>query len=490
MILTCLSICGSQHGRAHVHSGEVVGTLTGGINKMHGEFSRDMFGWGGQASVQYAPHNRIVLEGRFGLGNYMWLVTPADLTSYPEYFGRNADYGMNYPQGPALIEKENGASFYTADLLINYVLIPRIAATVFVTAGVGLIDWSARTSTYADMLPNQANNVYTSAAVSIPLGAGVNIPLSGRVGLLLRLEHRLVFSKWMNDVAFTGTNDGLTSGMAGLTYQFTQPTPRPCEPQWEPLYIDTKAENFDPGALLSRTTICEVDHTDRLCYGFFSCEECCHYGIGCGISCSMECSLACCCCQCPGCCCPCCHHCCCNCKQAQTPPPPPPSTPSAAEPTAPAESSEKGDPQLPTSTKPAKKIPKNIRFKLDTDEFDHSVPETQKNLDELLKYMLEAPKGHEVIIEGHASSEGRPERNKVLSDLRAKRIRSWLLENGVEPEKIRGTVGYGSSMPRVQEPSPTEAKQMTPQELERIRAQNRRIELHVLKDAYEQSPGG
>lgn len=100
--------------------------------------------------------------------------------------------------------------------------------------------------------------------------------------------------------------------------------------------------------------------------------------------------------------------------------------------------------------------------------------------------MKSAPEGHEVIIEGHASGEGPPQRNKVLSDIRAKRIRSWLLENGVEPSKIRGTVGYGSSMPRVMEPTPEEARHMTPEEIEQIRAQNRRIEVYVQKDGYDQ----
>jgi outer membrane protein OmpA-like peptidoglycan-associated protein len=128
---------------------------------------------------------------------------------------------------------------------------------------------------------------------------------------------------------------------------------------------------------------------------------------------------------------------------------------------------------------------KDIRFKLDTDEFDFNHPQTQQNLNELLEYMQDAPPGHEVIIEGHASSEGPPERNKVLSDIRAKRIRSWLVEQGVDPAKIGGTVGYGSSMPKVQEPTPAEAKRMKPEEVERIRSQNRRIEIYVQKDAYE-----
>lgn len=98
--------------------------------------------------------------------------------------------------------------------------------------------------------------------------------------------------------------------------------------------------------------------------------------------------------------------------------------------------------------------------------------------------MKEAPSGHEVIIEGHASSEGPPQRNKDLSQMRAKKIKEYLIQHGVDPSKIRGAVGYGSSVPKVDEPSPDQVKTMSPEEVERIRAQNRRIEINVLKDAY------
>ena len=69
--------------------------------------------------------------------------------------------------------------------------------------------------------------------------------------------------------------------------------------------------------------------------------------------------------------------------------------------------------------------------------------------------------------------------------MRPKKIREWLIEKGVDPDKIRGTVGYGSSMPKVKEPTPQEMKSMTKEQIEEIRAQNRRIEINVLKDAYK-----
>jgi outer membrane protein OmpA-like peptidoglycan-associated protein len=56
--------------------------------------------------------------------------------------------------------------------------------------------------------------------------------------------------------------------------------------------------------------------------------------------------------------------------------------------------------------------------------------------------------------------------------MRADRVRRWLLEEGIESSKILGTIGYGSRLPKVLEPDPA---LVSPESLERIRAQNRRI---------------
>lgn len=136
----------------------------------------------------------------------------------------------------------------------------------------------------------------------------------------------------------------------------------------------------------------------------------------------------------------------------------------------------------PPATSPKKKFAKDIRFKLNTDEFDMTQPETEQNLGELLDYMQESCDEIQVMIEGHASSEGPAERNRELSELRARRVQAWLIEQGIPPSKIRGAIGYGSSQPRVREPSAAAAKRMSREQLESIRRLNRRIEVAILKE--------
>jgi outer membrane protein OmpA-like peptidoglycan-associated protein len=123
-----------------------------------------------------------------------------------------------------------------------------------------------------------------------------------------------------------------------------------------------------------------------------------------------------------------------------------------------------------------------VYFVVNTDEFDFSRPETDESLARMLAYVNQCP-GLGVMIEGHASREGTEKRNQALSDLRAKKVKDWLIERGVDPNKIEATFGYGSRQNAVPEPDPKskEARQMDPQQLEEIRKQNRRIAVRVVR---------
>ena len=128
-----------------------------------------------------------------------------------------------------------------------------------------------------------------------------------------------------------------------------------------------------------------------------------------------------------------------------------------------------------------------IYFKVDTDEFDFSREGTTESLAMIMSYINQCP-GLRVLIEGHASREGSESRNGELSVMRADRVRLWLVERGIAPERVAGTVGYGSLRNAVEEPTPDspEAKAMDPEELEAIRRQNRRIAVRVVRTCEEE----
>ncbi len=128
-----------------------------------------------------------------------------------------------------------------------------------------------------------------------------------------------------------------------------------------------------------------------------------------------------------------------------------------------------------------------VFFLKNTDEFDFSRPQTTESLAKIMSYVNQCP-GLRVLIEGHASREGSDQRNLQLSEMRADRVKTWLVERGVMPEKIEGTIGYGSVKNAVPEPAPDseEARKMDPEELENIRRQNRRIAIRVVRTCEDE----
>lgn len=145
-------------------------------------------------------------------------------------------------------------------------------------------------------------------------------------------------------------------------------------------------------------------------------------------------------------------------------------------------SSPKPTPTPPPATSAKRRFTKDIRFRFDSDQMDLTQPETERNLGELLDYLEESCEELQVMIEGHASSEGPAARNLDLSQQRAQAVADWLIDQGVDPSKIRGAVGYGSTQPRIREPLPSVAKTMSKEQLEAVRKQNRRIEIAVMRD--------
>jgi outer membrane protein OmpA-like peptidoglycan-associated protein len=122
----------------------------------------------------------------------------------------------------------------------------------------------------------------------------------------------------------------------------------------------------------------------------------------------------------------------------------------------------------------------DINFIVNTDKFDFENPLTIQSLSKLLSYVNQCDK-IKVNIEGHASAEGNAKRNQQLSELRALKVQGWLVQNGVKADRIMKVVGYGSSRPKIAEPTGKAAKKMKKDELETIRKQNRRITVEIVQ---------
>lgn len=134
-----------------------------------------------------------------------------------------------------------------------------------------------------------------------------------------------------------------------------------------------------------------------------------------------------------------------------TPPPPPPPTPSPT-------------PALPPPS--SKRIVlRGVNFDFDKDDIR---PDSRPILNAAVN-ILNENKRVRVTVEGYTDSIGSEEYNEQLSLRRAEVVYRYLVNHGVDPDRME-VVGYGESRPV--------ATNETPEG----RAENRRTELHVVDD--------
>ncbi len=99
-------------------------------------------------------------------------------------------------------------------------------------------------------------------------------------------------------------------------------------------------------------------------------------------------------------------------------------------------------------------------------------PDSYNLLDEIADVILKHPELKKISIEGHTDSIGTPKYNLKLSKERATAVRDYLVNKGVEPDRLV-TEGFGLERP------------IADNETEEGRAQNRRVEFNIIERAEE-----
>jgi OOP family OmpA-OmpF porin len=131
-------------------------------------------------------------------------------------------------------------------------------------------------------------------------------------------------------------------------------------------------------------------------------------------------------------------------------------------------------PNKPLTLEDVITLPAPIEFKFDTDIM---LPGAEVYLNQVLAILQKHPEVLKLEVQGHTSSEGGPEYNLRLSDLRSKAVVRWLVEHGIEAKRLIPH-GYGLTQPIV--PNDTEAN----------RQKNRRVQFRLVEKTPESGPTG
>jgi outer membrane protein OmpA-like peptidoglycan-associated protein len=120
------------------------------------------------------------------------------------------------------------------------------------------------------------------------------------------------------------------------------------------------------------------------------------------------------------------------------------------------------------------RITQQVKFKFNSATI---LKESDYILDAVKKILDEHPEIKKVRVEGHTDDVGTPGYNKRLSNRRAAAVVKWLVVHGVDKKRL-SSEGFGRERP------------LDPAKTEEARAQNRRVELHIVDPASlpEQQP--
>ncbi len=115
----------------------------------------------------------------------------------------------------------------------------------------------------------------------------------------------------------------------------------------------------------------------------------------------------------------------------------------------------KSEPQAPSGLDMA------VNFELNSDRLTQ---DAQAKLGEYVRALKdERLRSMNFVVEGHTDASGGEAYNNSLSERRAQSVTTFLLENGVEPQRVK-SIGLGETRPRAEDP---------------YDATNRRVEMHL-----------
>lgn len=508
-------------------------------NKYFGEFKEPRFGYGAELLLRYNIIPNFGLQGAFGYNKLNWSFNPDNFAAYDRYFGLPPVRGginrpfdsLTSPSGQLAREDNHSTTLnFGLDAVIN--LVPEGPVSPYVFGGVEYITWTPQSSEGED-LPNFAAKRYDNSGIAIPAGAGFMFRFSDNLQFHLYGRMHITFTDSLDDFSqdraatantpeLVTPNDAFLSVGLGVMYVFgssdsdgdglknseereigTDPNNPDTDGdglrdgaevrdhKTDPLKPDTDGDGLTDGAEVD-THKTDPNKPDSDGDGLNDGAEVNQHRTdptkmdtdGDGLNDGVE------------------------VRTYKTDPtkmdtdsdkltdadevnrvktdPLKPDTDGDGvidgEDDCPlikgVKSSEKGRNGCPPAPKIGTKVDfPEILFIVNSDQFNFETPETAGNLAKLLAYVNQCD-NLGVMIEGHASSEGNPKRNQELSDLRAKKVVQWLIEQGVNPTKLMGAVGYGSSRPAVAEPK---GKGIPKEELEAARKKNRRITVVVQK---------
>jgi outer membrane protein OmpA-like peptidoglycan-associated protein len=421
-LVTLFCLLSFSTAKAQSRAGNIYFGFDGGSNKYYGNFTGSQFGFDGDLFIKWNIVDWLSLHGAYNGGQLRYAVDANALNANPQYFGNNVVTGTSkYPGTNITIDPANVVRTGGWELMLSANVFPSQTFVPYFIAGLEELNFEPKTANNGQSLPNNALAVYSKNVLGGVMGVGYDMYITNKVTFNGKILLHLTGTDYLDD--YSDPNNSrqdafLTFGM-GFAYVIFAPPEEIVTPT---MHTDVERNTYN-----NNTYNTTINHRDTTMVNLHDTTTV-------------------------------------NLHDTTT-----------------LVRSDTVYMQNPTDTVYLRNPKVNAiynypgtLFIVNTDQFNMAENGNAENLN-MIKELVEQCPGMRIEVQGFASNEGTPARNQELSEQRALRIKTWLVAQGVNPDKIVNTVGFGTSRPLVTEPVGGSAEK-----LEDARIQNRRIAIRVV----------
>lgn len=176
------------------------------------------FDVGGHLLVRWNIHPRFSLLGRMGAGALRFSHDADDIAAFPNYFGPTDT--LFYPNGGGVLREASSRTGMTQWSIAGALnLRPNEEIVPYISAGVELLTFDPRNVEQDLELPNnQADTVYATSALAIPVGLGAEWYVTTEFVLMADLRLHLGLTDYLDDIDDGGMPDAFASLSIGAGY--------------------------------------------------------------------------------------------------------------------------------------------------------------------------------------------------------------------------------------------------------------------------------
>ena len=202
---------------AQIQEGRTSVSLNASVAKYWGEYTSNLFGYGADLRIRHDISPYLGLQFQSGAATATFRITPYELQSYADYFGRKT-YGDFFPNTLTRIDTLNAIRVFHHELLGVVHCLPSRSFVPQLYFGLGVVNHHATVAADNTPLPRGLDGRYSEWSTVFPVGVGFELAITDDISFSTSAIARISTDDNYDDLFVAGSsNDYFATVSAGLS---------------------------------------------------------------------------------------------------------------------------------------------------------------------------------------------------------------------------------------------------------------------------------